>query len=95
MAHGSLEDGLKGVHCVLCECSGLHELVMVPVDMLHKPVNMQQVMCKVEPAIEDEEVNEDLLDQLQQSELILLAGPVSVIGSQMINLPEPNGSIQQ
>lgn len=93
VTHRALQDGLKGMYSVLGKGSRLHKLMMMPVDMLHKPVDMEQVMREVEPTVEDEEVNEDLLHQLQQSKLILFTGPVPVVRCQRIHLPQPDGGI--
>lgn len=54
VTHRTLKDGLKGMDSVLREGSRLHKLMMMPVDMLHKPVDMEQVMREVEPTIEHE-----------------------------------------
>jgi hypothetical protein len=69
--------------------------VVEAVDMLHEPVDVEEVMGKVEPGVEGEQVDKRLDEDLLKTELILAASPVAVEGEVSINSPQPNGSVQQ
>lgn len=70
MAHRSLQHRLERVHCILSKGRGLDELLhypisymMVAVHVLHKPVDVKEVMRQREPGVEAEHVNQDVFGQ--------------------------------
>jgi hypothetical protein len=69
--------------------------VVVPVHVFHEPVDVEEVVSEVEPCIENKHVDEDLLGEFDQSEFFLPSFPIPVEGSVRIDLPEPNGGIEQ
>jgi hypothetical protein len=52
--------------------------MMMSMNMFHEPFDMKEVVGKVKPGIEDEHIDEHLLNQLEKSELVLSASPVSI-----------------
>lgn len=69
---------------------------MEAVDVLHDPVDVQEVVCQVKPGIEDKQVDKHLQDELPQPEFVLSARPVAVKGGESIHLPQPHcGKDQQ
>jgi hypothetical protein len=69
--------------------------VVVAVDVLHEPVDMQQVVRQVEPGIENEQVDEHLKQELAQSELVFPTSPIPVEGGVPVDLPQPHRGVQQ
>lgn len=69
--------------------------MMFPVDIFHEPVNMKNMMGRIEPCVKHEEVYECLLQQLNEAKLVLFTCPVTIIGEIPINFPQPDSGIEQ
>jgi hypothetical protein len=61
--------------------------MMKAVDIFHEPLNMKKMMRDVKPSIKNKHINEYLFDQLYQTELVLSARPVAIIGKILIYFP--------
>lgn len=65
------------------------------VDVLHEPVDVEEVVGEVEPGVKAEQVDEGLDEDLLKTEFVLAASPVAVEGEVSVHSPQPNGSVQQ
>lgn len=61
--------------------------------VVHEPVDMQEVVGDVEPSVENEHIDEDVLSELPETELVFTPLPVSVIWGVLIKFPHPDSGV--
>lgn len=83
---------------ILTKSSWLNELlshsnayVMLSVDVVHEPFDVEEVVSQVEPGVKYEHVDKDVFDELPNTELVLSASPIAVVGCLLVDLPHPEG----
>lgn len=66
----------------------LHFLyVMDIMHIFHKPIQVQNKVSSIKPEIKDNYINQDLLDHLEESKLVLSSLPIPIIRCVGIHLP--------